>query len=120
MNKLKYNNSHLFTVAFCISTLLLAGCTKVIVADETGKSSYATPSTVYVTRGDVEIAKEVKNRLFEDSIYQATDIRVSSMQGVVTLSGTVPSYAIAEKAVLIAKRTPGVRNVVSKLIVANY
>ena len=47
----------------------------------------------------------------------ALAIRVTSYQGVVTLQGSVRSQAAAARAVELARSTPNVRQVVSRLTV---
>ena len=42
-------------------------------------------------------------------------LQASTLNGIVTLSGTVPTDADVDRAIAAAKRVPGVRSVKSKL-----
>ena len=59
----------------------------------------------------------VQEKLFSDSgvAMPVTDISVTTQNRVVYLSGTVPTKAVADRAVALAKSLEGVRGVVSTL-----
>ena len=61
------------------------------------------------------ISTKVKIELLADPALGALRLDASTLNGVVTLSGTVPSQADADRAVAAAKRVPGVRGVKSEL-----
>jgi osmotically-inducible protein OsmY len=60
---------------------------------------------------DEQIKKAVVDILFWDSRVDASDIDVEVKDGVVTLRGTVPSYAVKEAALFDAWKIPGVKKV---------
>lgn len=60
---------------------------------------------------DTWITTKLKADLLTTSDIPATDIKVETVNGVVSLSGTVQSQAQADKAVDVAKMIKGVRDV---------
>ena len=67
---------------------------------------------------DFTISTQVKIELLADPDLGGRRIDVSSLDGIVTLSGSVASAADAERAAAAAKRVHGVRAVKSELKVA--
>jgi len=66
---------------------------------------------------DVMISSKVKSKLIADTSIRASDIDVSSSQGVVTLIGRVASQTIKSDADRIAHGTKGVKGVNNELLV---
>jgi hyperosmotically inducible periplasmic protein len=64
------------------------------------------------------ISTKVKIELLADPQLGGLRLDASTLNGVVTLSGTVPSQADADRAAAAARRVPGVRDVKSELKVA--
>jgi hyperosmotically inducible protein len=73
---------------------------------------------VACARTDAGITTSVKTRLAADDTVRAYQIDVDTKENVVTLSGEVDSHAAKEQAVMIARETEGVRDVVDNIIVA--
>ena len=71
--------------------------------------------TVVDTKDDLTITARVKTALLNDPIVGGMRIEVDTLSGVVTLSGTVPAAADAEKAVAAAGKVAGVKDVKSSL-----
>jgi osmotically-inducible protein OsmY len=67
---------------------------------------------------DAAITTAVKTKLLADGKTPGLKIDVDTTDGVVTLNGTVPSKAVADKAVADARGTKGVGRVVNNLKVA--
>jgi len=67
---------------------------------------------------DFTISTKVKIELLADPALGALRLDVSTLGGIVTLSGTVPSQADADRAIAAARRVPGVRTVTSLLKIA--
>jgi len=67
------------------------------------------------TIDDSAITAKVKGKLAEDSQTSAIKISVSTSQGVVTLSGTVPTETEKTRAEQIARQTEGVKRVVDDI-----
>ena len=71
--------------------------------------------TVVDTKDDLTITARVKTALLNDPSVGGMRIEVDTLSGVVTLSGTVPAPADAEKAVATARKVAGVKDVKSSL-----
>lgn len=74
------------------------------------------PLDVVVT--DAALTAAVKTKLLGDLTVKGLKIDVDSKEGVVTLTGTVPSQAAKDEALRLARETTSVRNVVDKLTIA--
>jgi hyperosmotically inducible protein len=64
---------------------------------------------------DLTISTRVKIELIADPRLGAMRVQASTLNGVVTLSGTVPSQGDVDRATTVARRVPGVRDVKSEL-----
>ena len=69
-------------------------------------------------QSDAGITTKVKSKLAADDTVKAYQIDVDTKGKVVTLSGSVDSEAARDKAVALARETPGVTDVVVNLTVA--
>ena len=69
---------------------------------------------------DLTISTQVKIELLADAELGARRLDVSTLNGVVTISGTVASAADAARAAAMAKRVHGVRGVKSELKIGEY
>ena len=98
MKKYNYTTTVLLVMAL-VAPLLLAAC---------GKS-------VGETIDDATITTRVKTALLNDPDVAGLRIDVDTFKGVVTLSGGVKTAAERDKAVSIARKTPGVVDVKSTL-----
>jgi osmotically-inducible protein OsmY len=67
---------------------------------------------------DLTISTKVKIELLADPALGAMRLGVSTLNGIVTLTGTVTSQTDADRAAAAAKRVPGVRGVKSELKIA--
>ena len=63
------------------------------------------------------ITTKVKAQMVEDPVVKASQVGVETMQGVVQLSGFVPSKDLSVRAEQIARRVDGVRGVKNDLVV---
>jgi osmotically-inducible protein OsmY len=66
-------------------------------------------------RPDLWVTTKIQAKYFVDDEVRARDIDVDTRGGVVTLRGTVDSYAIRRQAVALARNTEGVREVRDEL-----
>jgi hyperosmotically inducible protein len=64
---------------------------------------------------DFTISTKVKIELLADPQLGGLRLDVSTLNGIVTLTGTVPSQVDADRAAAAAKRVPGVRGVTPDL-----
>jgi hypothetical protein len=71
--------------------------------------------TVACGRTDAGITASVQSRLAVDDMVRAADVDVTNEDGVVTLRGQVDSFAEKQQALMIARETDGVRNVIDEL-----
>jgi hypothetical protein len=67
---------------------------------------------------DLTLSTQVKIEMLADREIGALRLQASTLNGVVTLSGDVPSQADADRAVAAARRVHGVRAVKSELKIA--
>ena len=67
---------------------------------------------------DARIIDQLNQRLTVDHTLDATDVRASASDGVVTLEGSVTTSAGAQRAESLALAIHGVRGVVNNLVVA--
>ena len=98
MRRLNFSTTMLLVLAL-MAPLLLTAC---------GKS-------VGETVDDATITARVKTALLNDPATGGLRIDVDTFKGVVTLSGGVKSAAERDKAIAIARKTPGVVDVKSTL-----
>lgn len=68
-------------------------------------------------RDDAAIKRDVESALFYDNLVNSYQVNVDVRDGVVTLSGTVDSAEEKRAAEEDARAVPGVRDVVSNLII---
>jgi hyperosmotically inducible protein len=69
------------------------------------------------TATDAAVTTAVKNKLASDPTTSATRINVDTANGVVTLSGSVPTVAEKSEAERVARNTQGVTQVVNNITV---
>jgi osmotically-inducible protein OsmY len=74
--------------------------------------------TVACSQSDPGITTAVKTKLAADDTVKAYEINVDTTNRVVTLTGNVDSAAAKEQAVIIARQTNGVNEVVDHIIIA--
>lgn len=67
------------------------------------------------TLSDTRLIDEVSDRLMDDPLLDASEVEVSADAGVITLRGEVPGASDTAHAELVARRTPGVHEVVNRL-----
>jgi hyperosmotically inducible periplasmic protein len=91
--------------------------TETTAHDAKVKTERATEKTGEVVT-DAAITSAVKTKFLAEPGVPGTAINVDTNNHVVTLTGTVKSKAEAEKAVMIARETKGVKRVVNHLKVA--
>lgn len=102
--------------------MLLAGPLKSIAASFmlvilAACSTSPTDRRLGVVLGDTAISARVKAALAGDPDVKATDVQVETFRGTVQLSGFVDSPENVRRAVDVARRVDGVREVNNALIV---
>jgi hyperosmotically inducible periplasmic protein len=73
--------------------------------------------TAACSQTDAGVTTAVKTKMATDDTVKASEINVDTHNHVVTLNGTVGSQAEKERAVMIARNTKGVSNVVDDLTI---
>ena len=102
-----------------LMTGLLQGCASMVVGGAAPGNQTTTQdgrSTRQAT-DDAGITSAVNTRFVRDELVRAVEIHVETRQGVVTLTGTVASPEASLRAAQLARTTPGVRRVDSRLTV---
>ena len=86
---------------------------------EAGQSAESALSHAYhgtaTAVDDSALTAKVKTALHEDKVTTGTDIHVTTVAGVVTLRGAVPSEDVKAHAEQVARDTTGVKGVKNKL-----
>jgi osmotically-inducible protein OsmY len=85
------------------------GLAAISPASWAGVMTAANESSGYVD--DAALTTKIKAALLAEKNLKSLDIGVESTNGVVTLSGTVPSSAQIDQAVDVAKHVKGVKDV---------
>lgn len=65
--------------------------------------------------GDTAITAAIKTGFLADPDIKGLDIHVTTVNGIVTLTGVVPTVEMKEKAISKASDTDGVEDVLSKI-----
>ena len=79
--------------------------------------AHQAATSAYVV--DTAITARIQTALIKDPHIKANEIDVQTSQGRVLLNGVVDSTAMAQRALEIARATPGVRTVYDKMTVPN-
>jgi osmotically-inducible protein OsmY len=79
------------------------------------RSAIEPPDTAFDGQPDLWVTTKIQAKYFIDDEVRARNIDVDTRGGVVTLRGTVDSYAIRRQAVALARNTEGVREVRDEL-----
>jgi len=116
--------------AIVLIAAALAGCEKTTTTRSDPAGGTTTTTTISATpiasaalgkAGDVAIDSattvKIKSALVADPEIKSLRIDVDTRDGAVTLSGTVPSAANAERAATVAKGVDGVKSVANRLAV---
>ena len=74
-------------------------------------------ATTAFAQTDTALSANVKTNLAADDTVKGSSVKVATDDHVVTLSGTVPSQAVRDRALQIARDTAGVTSVVDKLTI---
>ena len=67
-------------------------------------------------RSDVDIASHVRRRILNDAVIESEGIRVTSVNGKVTLHGDVATWSEAQQATLLASEVRGVKEVENEIL----
>jgi osmotically-inducible protein OsmY len=98
-----------------MTRLIHTACLVLALSGPAVLGTVACGKTVGDTIDDATITGRVKTAMLNDPEVAGLKIDVDTFKGVVTLSGAVKSQIEADKAIAIARRTPGVADVKSTL-----
>ena len=118
----------MMAVTALASGLLVAGCGQQGTSSTVGQKMDRTADKVAATTSDstakvataaddTAITAKVKAALIAEPGLKSTEINVDTKEATVTLSGTVASNELRDRAKQIASSTSGVKNVVDNLVV---
>ena len=111
-------NPKLLSRVLAATLLSLASVAAVHAADSSTTTGPLPPTTASAGQADdATITEKVKAALSEDKQLSASRINVTSEQGVVRISGAVPSAEVGQRALELAAGVKGVRDVKSELTV---
>ena len=97
--------------------LLLGGCASAVSSGYGQGGRDADGRSYREARADNKLSAAVTSALVRDRSVPAMDIKVKTINGVVTLSGSVPSAAASRRAAQLAANVPGVKRVDNRLSV---
>ncbi len=103
---------HMTTRIF-LALLLAAGLVVTIGGCSTDKPMPGATAGSFMD--DSYLTTAVKTKLLGDTGLKAFDIKVITDHQVVTLKGTLPTEALREQAITVAKSVGGVKDVVSEI-----
>ena len=99
-----------------IGFVLVAALAILPVGLTTGCATHTTQETARSSANDQQISARVRQDLDHDPSVNATELKVTALNGEVQLSGFVDSQTAKERAGQIAASTPGVVKVDNNLI----
>jgi hyperosmotically inducible protein len=114
---------YLRTAASLLCLLVMAGFLQGCASMVVGGAAPGSQTTAQDGRSarqatdDAGITSAINTRFVRDELVRAVEIHVVTRQGVVTLTGTVDSTEATQRAIQLARTTPGVRRVDSRLTV---
>ena len=100
-----------------VLVIALAGCATAVSTGYGQGGQTADGRSYSEAYGDNQISAAVNTALVQDSLVKASDIRVSTRDGVVTLDGRVASIEQARRAASLAAVVPGVSRVINRLAI---
>ena len=98
-----------------VLVMALGGCATAVSTGYGQGGQTADGRSYSEAYGDNQISAAVNTALVQDSLVKASDIRVSTRDGVVTLDGRVANASQASRAARLAASVPGVSRVVNRL-----
>ena len=106
-------------VLLCLTlSLVLSGCASLVATGVDGRDVRDDGRNRVERDMDVRIANRINAAYVSDARIPALDIRVTSHRGLVTLTGTLPSRELRDRAVQIARDTAEVRGVSNRITIA--
>ena len=105
-------------IVVLIAVLATSACTSLLLGNTSSREPVASGNrTSTPTAADSAISGAIRQAYSSDDEISSYAIGIRTNLGNVTLSGTVASYPVRDRAVRIARETDGVRKVDSRIIV---
>lgn len=103
----------LYLALALVAALTTTGCSSLGLGNNTASNDSASNATSAPAGGlrvdDSEIVASIQSAFKQDPELAGASLNVSANGGVVTLSGNVPSAQAYNRAISLARSTPGVR-----------
>ena len=99
-----------------VNLLVLSSLSLLPAAFTTGCAIAHHQETAGEYGSDAKTTARIKTALYKDPLVKGTEVKVSTMRGVVQLSGWVDSTQAKDRAGEIARSTPGVVDVHNDLL----
>lgn len=109
----KVRMRRLAAIAITLSLCALSGCTAMLI----GGGKPAGPAIGSDSRSSAQVARddaietEVRAAFSADNVLRGSDLVAHARAGIVTLSGTVSSFEMRDRAIQLARKTSGVSRV---------
>ncbi|MBE0509760.1 MAG: BON domain-containing protein [Chromatiales bacterium] len=104
-------------LAVTVLVMFLSACATAVSTGYGQGGQMADGRSYSEAYGDNQISAAVNTALVQDSLIKASDIRVSTRDGVVTLDGRVASIEQARRAASLAASVSGVKRVINRLAI---
>jgi osmotically-inducible protein OsmY len=111
------SRSNLPCLLLALLALATSGCGALVVGGAGGTPAGQEQRSPAQVRADAAITSSINTRYVQDDLVSAMAVKVDTYNGVVTLRGTLPSAQAVERAVSLARATPGMTQVISRLTV---
>lgn len=105
-------------IGMLLLAAILQGCATAVSSGYGQGGQNADGRSYEEARADNQITAAITSLLVRNRSIPAMDIDVSTLNGVVTLAGSVPDAATAERAAALAAGVSGVERVINRLQVA--
>lgn len=103
--------------AALVAAALLGGSVSAIAADGTPTPSSSAPNTTELAVTDSWITAKVKAEILANSVFKAFKVGVTTKDGFVTLTGTLPNQDAIDLVKMIAEKVKGVKSVDASALV---
>lgn len=108
-------------IALLVIGTTLSGCSGMMVsggaAGVSGSAPIGKQGSGSSQPSDSQIRRNIERQFNYDSLVSQGDVDVRSSRGMVTLSGTVPTYSARERAERLAISVDGVKGIDNEIIV---
>jgi hypothetical protein len=110
------NQGPIHKLSLLLALLILGGCSSFMMTGGGGTyGSDASERTAAEVARDTTIVAEIKGRYVNDPVVGVFEVGVGSVNGRVTLTGTVGSYEARNQAYRIARGVTGVTAVINQI-----